>query len=53
MPYISLCIYRVEYDLSKVDHVQDLREAYFIGGDPEDITIDLRQDQKIPVDREG
>ena len=41
---ISLCIYRVEYDFSEVDPVQDLREACIIGVDPEDIAANLGQD---------
>ena len=36
-------IYRVEYDASEVDSVQDLREAYVIGVAPEDVTVDLKQ----------
>ena len=44
IPCISLCIYHVEYDLFEVVSIQDLRETYTIGVDPEDVAADLGQD---------
>ena len=38
---ISLCIDHVPYDASQVCPVQDLREAYAIGVDSEDVAADL------------
>ena len=43
MPYISLCIYHVEYGMSKMDSVQELQEAYSNEVDSEEVAVDLRQ----------